>query len=387
MQRMSADSDCSLKGGMNLIKRVICLGIMLISYTGCTDSDWAEPFPSRASITICDSIGVETGDSSMTFGSISDAQVSPTGTILVLDQAACCMREYSSEGEFLQSLSRKGNGPGEMLFPTEFTVMQNGNIIVRDKGKLALIVLDENGNCISEFTDWTSFFPPEAIVAVDSDYFAGYELRMIEEGSDYMVVLEPALYSVDDAAINTEYYSDSMLIVVEEMASSLNGMQGIASMASDTGERVFYSRSSDEVYEVQCWDADGNLRFSFSLDIPQVEKTTQETQAEIEYARIRIAAFGGVLPEGFEPDPYHTLVEGIGIDSNGNLWIQRGTERHPVFDVVNSEGEHIGTAEYPRSGYLWRFSITPYGSLAWNLDPESGVQRVYILDMQEDIQN
>jgi len=51
--------------------------------------------------------------------------------------------------------------------------------------------------------------------------------------------------------------------------------------------------------------------------------------------------------------------------------------------VVNPEGAHIATAEYPRPGRLWKFSITPHGSLAWDLDPASGTQRIYMLDLPE----
>lgn len=105
--------------------------------------------------------------------------------------------------------------------------------------------------------------------------------------------------------------------------------------------------------------------------------------SEIEYARIRFASFGGILPEEYEPEPHHTLVENLGVDSYGNLWIQRGTEERPVFDIVNCEGEQIGTSEFPRPGMFWEFSITPYGSLAWDLDPESGVQKLYILELPD----
>lgn len=81
----------------------------------------------------------------------------------------------------------------------------------------------------------------------------------------------------------------------------------------------------------------GKPAFGFSLDIPPVEKTSED--------------------------------------------IQRGTEERPVFDIVNPEGENAGNSEFTRAGRFWEFRITPYVSLAWNLDPESGVQKVYMLDL------
>lgn len=359
---------------------ILCAAVSLLCF-GCGESKWSESFPGRSQIVVMDSIGVEYGDSSMVFGSISDAEFSSSGEIFVLDQVACCIRKYSPEGDCIQTLLRRGNGPGETVFPSEIALMPGGEIIVRDMRKTSLMVVDENGEQLSEFVDWSLIFPPEAIVAVDSGSFAGYEPNLTAEGSDYIAVFKPALYSLSDAERLTQYMADSMMVVVERMAGSLNGLQGTSHMTADARGRVFYTRSTWDEYEVRCWDQGGSPLFSFSLDIPPVEKTPEEIQRETDYARIRFASMGGTLPEGFEPEPYHNLVENIGVDSQGNLWVQRGTEERPVFDIVSPEGEHAGTAEFPRAGRFWEFRITPYGSLAWNLDPESGVQKVYILDL------
>lgn len=357
--------------------------ILILLCAGCSEPEWTEPFAERVPITVTDSIGVGIGDSCMIFGSISDAEFSPSGEIYVLDQAACCIRKYSPEGEYLRTLSRHGNGPGEMILPSEITVMRNGNIVIRDLGKSALMVIGPDGASVSEFDDWTMYSPPEGIVSLGDDRFAGYQPNIGLEGENALVVLKPAVYSLDDAGIVTEFTADTLTVNIEEMASSLSGLQGISAMASDGRGRVFYTRSSPENYEVLCWSTAGEELFAFSLDLPPVEKTPQEIQDEIEYAGIRLASFGGSLPAGFEPDPFHDLVEDIGVDGSGNLWIRRGTEEHPVFDIVDREGQHIATAEYPGGGRLWKCSITPHGSLAWDLDPASGTQRIYMLDLPE----
>lgn len=353
----------------------------------CGEKGWKEPFPNRNTIGIRDSIGAEFGDSTIVFGSISDAVYSPAGEIYILDQTACCIRKYSPEGVLLKSFSRRGNGPGELRFPTDIAVMDNGYIIVRDVSKYALVILDDNGESVSEFLDWSLIFPPDAIALAGSGHIAGYEANMVADGADYLVVLKPALYSVDDGARQIELLQDSMLVTLEGMASSLNGLQDISTMATDDNGRIFYTRSSTDEYKINCWDATGQALFTFQLNFPSVEKTAQEIQEETEYARIRLAALGGALPEGFAPDPMHNLVKDIGVDNKGNLWVQRGTESNPVFDVVDSSGRHIASVDFPRNGRYWRFSITPYGSLAWDMDPESGVQRVYILDLPEVNQN
>ncbi len=364
----------------SIITALICISVF--SFSSCGGSQWTEPFPDRMPISISDSIGVEYGDSCMIFGSISDADFSPSGEIFVLDQVACCIREYSADGHYLRTLSRHGSGPGEMLYPSEIAIFQNGNIMVRDQGRSCLMLIDRDGAGIREFPDWSLFLPPEAITAVSTERFAGYQPSINQNGDDILIVFKPATYSIENGERVTEFTPDSLWVKFDEMASSLNGLQGMCTMASD-GERVFYARRSTEEYQVDCWDTSGTPQFTFRLNIPRSEKNEEEIRQETEYAGIRLASLGGSLPEGFAPDPYNNLVKGIGLDSHGNLWIQRGTEAGPVFDVVNSQGEQIATAEFPRVGKFWKFSITPHGSLAWNQDPVSGVQRLYILQLPE----
>ncbi len=212
----------------------------------------------------------------MVFGSISDAELSSSGEIFVLDQAACCIRKYTREGDHIQTLLRRGNGPGETVFPTELALMPGGEIIVRDMRKTSLMVVDENGEQLSEFVDWSMIFPPEAIVAVDSGSFSGYEPNLTAEGSDYIAVFKPALYSLSDAERLTRYPADPW------DSSGADGqftqrLQGTSHMAADAEGRVFYTRSTWDEYLVRCWDQGGSPLFSFSLDIPPVERPGGDT--------------------------------------------------------------------------------------------------------------
>lgn len=62
-------------------------------------------------------IGIELGDSTNTFGAITSTVIDQEGRILVLDQVASCIKVYDSNGNYLQQVSRQGNGPGELVFP------------------------------------------------------------------------------------------------------------------------------------------------------------------------------------------------------------------------------------------------------------------------------
>jgi len=124
-------------------KRALPVLILFIVFvlSGCADKEWIEPFPDRLSITVFDSIGIETGDSCYVLGSIVAASSAPDGNILMLDQSACIIRVFDSDGIHIENLSRRGNGPGELFMPFEMTVFPDGKIMVMDIGKHGIIIL------------------------------------------------------------------------------------------------------------------------------------------------------------------------------------------------------------------------------------------------------
>ena len=351
--------------------------------SGCADQEWSEPFIDRHIIKVINSIGIETGDSCYVFGSIVAAATAPNGNILMLDQSACIIRVFDSDGIHIENLSRQGNGPGELLMPWDMTVFPDGKIMVMDTMKGGIIILDSCGESIGELTGWP-LIPPCEITGIGSNQFVGCAFDAEMRDSGILFKLNTSLFSIEDAEPEQVFHTDSLVVDLENTSLSPTGMLEYVNISTNIDRRIFYNLRSTEEYLVFAWDHEGNELFTASLGIPPVKKTPDELDEENEYTRMRFASMGmNTIPGGYEPDPNHVLVVGLGTDRNGNLWIQRGTEEIPVFDIFDSTGTHIATAEFPRASRHWRFSITPYGSIAWNLDPESGYQIVYLLELPE----
>ncbi len=347
----------------------------------CTDEKWVEPFPQRQVISIIDSIGVELGDSCLIFGSVADALITPDGSILVLDQTYCVIREYGADGEYIRTLSRKGSGPGEMQYPTEMEILSDGLILVRDQGRRNLILLDRSGVCVQELND-LSLLPPEAINSAGELAFNAVETSIHYYGDEYIAVATPTMYSTYSGMVLHEFCTDTLDLNVEEVLSSLDGLQGKSLLAA-SNDRLFYAVQSHDKYEVTCWDKAGDMMFEFAMDLPQSAKSQTEIESEIQYAEFRLGVSPGGLAGSFSPQSYNDMILSIGVDARGMLWIQRGTENQPVFDLVDESSSHCASAVFPRTGKYWCFRISEYGSLAWDRNPQEGPQRIYILDTSE----
>jgi len=331
-------------------------------------------------IAVTDSIGIEAGDSRYVLGKIADAEFTPAGTVLILDETEWCLREYSAGGLFLRDLSVSGYGPGEIGMPYELAATPDGRILVWDMGKLSLNILSSAGESIGDVAGW-SLFPPVSFSTLSDDRIAGIEFAWeISSDDRVLIIIRPSVFRIGYTQPEIILFSDTLSFrSSERISSSPEGVIDMVLSASDGQSRIFYSIKSPSLYEVFCWNTDGEELFTATLNLPQVEKTPEDILDEEEY----IDMIMGSADPAYQLNAFHNMVVGIGVDGHGNLWVQRGTEDPAVFDVFNTGGELIGTVEFPMTGRFWKFIISPRGALAWNRYPKDGIEKVFMLDLPD----
>ena len=92
--------------------------------------------------------GAEAG---VTFGLVTHLALSPAGDVLVQDARPYGVVRLDRDGTFVDSIGRRGQGPGEYWFPDGLAVLSDGRIIVRELVPPAIIVFAEDGGFITEW--------------------------------------------------------------------------------------------------------------------------------------------------------------------------------------------------------------------------------------------
>jgi len=325
------------------------------------------------------SIGVETGDSTEVFGSITDVCHDTAGQILVLDQTLCGVHVFSDDGEYICQIGRSGAGPGELQMPLYVAGLNDGRILVHDPMSNAFKSYDSTFSFIENISLWDNGPPLETCAVAESSY-AGVVLGFDMERDQPMIIRTVARYSVNREA-DVLYFEDEFPFDFSDFTSVLTGMMFSFSLTGDAQGRFFYSPSSSEAYEVFGFNNDGSELFHISRDIPRMEKSAQEMEDEIIYVESWANRIGmqGVVIE-WEPDPYRTFIKALGVDGSERLWVVRGTELEPVFDVYDMSGTLLFSAQLPVASSSWKFHIDSFGILGWEEDPEEGFQKLYIID-------
>ncbi|MDH3292530.1 MAG: 6-bladed beta-propeller [Gemmatimonadota bacterium] len=91
------------------------------------------------------SIGVVEGDPHLVFGDVRGIEADRDGTIYVLDYQASEIRAFDAEGRFLRTLTRKGQGPGELTEANGMILVGDSVLWIQDHGKGRMIAMDLQG--------------------------------------------------------------------------------------------------------------------------------------------------------------------------------------------------------------------------------------------------
>jgi len=95
-------------------------------------------------------IGEAEGKEEYMFSQVRDIAVDTAGNIYVLDNKESNVKKFSSNGKFLKSIGKKGQGPGEMQQPSSCSISPRNEILINDIAAkdYYLYIYDMNGTNI-----------------------------------------------------------------------------------------------------------------------------------------------------------------------------------------------------------------------------------------------
>ena len=362
--------------------------LLLISACGTAEEVPAEEvnelsFPVDT-LEITNFIGEELGDSTNTFGIIADAEyLLKTGNILLLDNGASCFKEFTPAAEYIRQISRQGSAPGE-LSPMTFEFFQMGNkILALNMMKQGFVVFDDSLNFIEEFSHWTQN-PPMQCVGVSDSVYAAYKPDFSEAGEGQFVMYRRIVtynYGAEDYSL--VLWEDSMELSINDLitnSSSLINDFLLGITLGGNSDIILFSLRESEDYTVHAWYPDGTDAFTITMPLEPVPKTEEEIAEEKAYMEGFFSQMGAQGMGEFVPEPYRDMVYSVNIGPDGNIWIQRGTLEQPFFDIFDLEGALIGHKVLPEAGWTWHFSMSEFGILGWEDDPELGFQQLFIIE-------
>ncbi len=334
-----------------------------------------------------DSMGVELGDSTEVFGAIEGVVTGPDGNIAVLDRAACCIRIFSPEGEFLRQISREGNGPGELISAAFLTITEDGTLILTGDGSEILGI-----HAFDYFTgEWMgsepSFgSPPTCLEGAAGRTYMRKFLDIDVSTGEPVIVIQITLNEIGTEEPLLVFFEDRIPFNPQEMSAIISLVWFGYDLACDFSGRFYVSPRSTEEAVVYAYNQTGVELFSIELDLEPVLRTEEELESErLVLVAKAIAMDNAEVISSLEADPYKPMIRGLEVDGDKNLWVLLGGPSQPTFEVFNSSGEYLHRVVLEGNqpdGYSWNFNFSYDNILAYAEDPSGGYQKIWTLEEQ-----
>jgi hypothetical protein len=95
-------------------------------------------------------LGGDTDDEDEFFGVIADIDIDDQGFVYLLDSQLAEVKVYTNDGEFVRSIGREGEGPGEFRRPNAIFFTDDGNVAVLQTIPGKIVILTKEGDPVGD---------------------------------------------------------------------------------------------------------------------------------------------------------------------------------------------------------------------------------------------
>lgn len=286
-------------------------------------------------------------DEEILFGRVIRAVVDEQGNIYLLDAQLNQVEVFSPEGEHMRTVSREGEGPGEIRDPADMLFLPDGDfgIVTRFPGKLTKLdpegdpagTVSLRGDDAVEGGFWQAHF---GACRGEHIYIAGNETHSAESRRNRTWFI--GRFGADGSeqtrlfAMPTTLDFQNPVLIEREFVPSY-----IFAIAAGPDGRLF-SATDWEEYAVTIYHPDGSIDRVIERDYENRRRT------ELETARIRGVFDSWTIGRAevpYEIMPVPPAVTGLQVSADNQLWVQTslsGLDQPEgvfmTYDVFDSQG-------------------------------------------------
>lgn len=287
-------------------------------------------------------MGVEEGDKDYMFNYPVDIDSDSEGNIYVLDRGDNNIKKYDSQGAFIQTIGRKGEGPGEFQSPRFLCISDQDDIYV-DKGRNQIEIFALNGKY--QRTQTLDNVDQIKVNGID-ELFVGYNTYIEGEENQLERVYKLGIYD-DQSNTIIDYYHQKQNLYARLSDGEFTFEYPIFVRWNINSKNHICVAAANR-YELSVFSSHGELLFKFSRNFPPVKVTGEAGQ--------KISEIINKLEQGSNRDfsntkklcEFYPVFSSISIDEKDRIWVKHYKpiwRDRPVtetgFDIFSSEGEYL----------------------------------------------
>ena len=284
-----------------------------------------------------------TDDETSTFYNWVRLAVDSKGCILALDSEMCRIQKFNEKGDFLQSIGRKGQGPGEFTRATELILDENDDVYVKESRKLHKF---KNSGEYVKTIPLSKFYSSIGFTK-DMNFIAFAQTISPTDLSDDVCLVGPDGKTIKTIASFPKPRPD-YTARISFSDSTIEPRLNLCSL--DTDNTVYSHSARYRLYNV---NSTGVVRFIFEKDEPLIPITARDRKQIIDARLKRLKDRGQQISRSdVEKGSYIPKTKpffyGLLKDDENNIYVrQLEIDRSDpekiffVFDLFNKEGYYL----------------------------------------------
>jgi len=304
-------------------------------------------------------------DEDVLFGVITDVIADRDGNFYLLDAQLSEIQVFAPDGEYLRTIGRAGEGPGEFRGALNLLLLPNGNIGVFQIAPAKVVTLTPEGEPADDFLlpeTGTGFKTLFGARNAGSHLAITYGLNQFgESGFSQNNIL--ALVSADGKTETRLHSQSSSMSSADAKLAETEWDSFRNRFSSDSNGRVFSAVDFGQ-YTVNVWGPDGKLVHVIHRDYPVHARTDAQKDRVLEIYKgfTRQIPFPNIK---YVIEPNWNPVQALFARDDGSLWVltSRGSWDQDkgqigVFDVFDKEGHLVrqvaleGQGDPQQDGYF-----------------------------------
>ena len=345
-------------------------------------------------------IGELDGPEEHLFGSIRSIAVGDDGTVYVLDLQAQHVRVFDSLGVYVETLGRRGEGPGEFTEAEAIAALPDGRLAVRDPENQRVTVFGPGQGEMAEwrYTGTVSSFSPLYVDTRGRIHLVAGDLSRVDELVMEIIVLGPDGTHLDTLPEPSSDYGAPY--VRAEAPGGLSVTYGVPftprfHWTIHPSGHFLTGLSTD--YRIDLARDDGVLRIERSQDPVRATDAERAYQRDLTVSRIRWSLPGWDWDGPAIPN-HKPFFRALRAGRDGRIWVRLSTEGRAVdnadhdpddpasfavtweedtrYDVFEPDGTYLGVVVAPEEFTSFPAPVFD-GDHVWAVtEDEQGVERV-----------
>jgi|GEM_PF-1343009 len=321
----------SARGPLDVVQYLLAIAMLLLAAAPvCGQSVIENPTdpPTRDRIELRESWRVGADDEDVLLGQVGVVAADRQGRLYALDSQLAQLQVFDPQGVHLETLSREGDGPGEVRQPIDVCLPGDGTVAILQPFPAKVTYLDlVSGNPVGSFQLGSSDPMSGGM---------GFMRAMAERGGTLLVAAMGMSFDLAEETISEQRY----LAIVDRQGNELRRVNEVSldrKMTAYTVDEVaeylphrrshfavgpdgrIYTATSCEHYEITVQDSEGNVERIIRRDHDPRPRTDEELAERRDSGTMN---FGGQ-----EPRVSHKLLDtnhpiaGLVVLENGSLWV------------------------------------------------------------------